>query len=404
MEKIYKLYTDGSNQTYKKLAGYGGYIEDEFGTKIISFSEVISNPLFNNKHELLGLKRGLELAIKENIDNIICYTDDLNMAKLINTNDLNTLQEFNLKPLHKEVIDLKKYFKNIEIKYIPRKQNSEADKLSRKALKKYIIENNINGIPNKDYFRHEKFITKNQFENKEKFSKLIEKIENYIVFSEIASNKMDIYLLKKDVNTNEIKHELIESINLKKNNQQEMLEIISWILNKNTELKECCFFSISAGNKSQIIEGMLRGQGYITPSIKETIINFEKTINKFDRVFYHREQKIINYLHSLIAKQVPSIAFEASPENIIKALKELGEDDYYLGKNPQIEEPTKIKEGQDSIVELQKYYFGKFMKLAMKETTQLNYKLSKEQKDKIIQDKMQSMRENLINQGIKLKM
>lgn len=403
MEKNYKLYTDGSNQNYNKIAGYGGYIEDEFGKKIISFSEVIVDPVLNNNHELLGLKRGLELAIKESITNIICYTDDLNMARLINTGNLNTLQESNIHPIQKEVIGLKKYFNNIEVLYIPRKQNTEADKLSRKALNQYIIDNNINGIPDKPYFKCDKLITSNQFKNKEEFIKVNKKIENYIVFSEALSNKLDIYLVKKDINTNTMKHQLIETIDLKQNNQKEMLEIISSTLNKNSNLKECAFFSMSAGSKSQILEDMLRGYGYITPSIKKTIIDFEESINKFDRVFYHRDHKIINYLQSIIALKIPNITFEVSPENIVKALRELGEDDYYLGKNPQIEKPSKIKEGQDSIVELQKYYFGKFMKIAMKETTQLNYRLSREEKDNIIKNKISSLRESLTSQGIKLK-
>jgi len=49
-----------------------------------------------------------------------------------------SVKAVNLIPLHKKAVNLAKEFDNVNFRWIPRKQNKEADELSRKAYRKFL--------------------------------------------------------------------------------------------------------------------------------------------------------------------------------------------------------------------------------------------------------------------------
>jgi len=95
----------------------------------------------NNVAEYVALIKGLEWIIGNNLaDEEITVRGDSQLV----VNQLNgkyKVKAERLIPLHARAVELLKKFRSYKIEWIPRKENSRADSLTRKALRKFLEEN-----------------------------------------------------------------------------------------------------------------------------------------------------------------------------------------------------------------------------------------------------------------------
>ena len=90
-------------------------------------------------------------------------------------------------------------------------------------------------------------------------------------------------------------------------------------------------------------------------------------------------------------------------EELCEAIKILGDDNYQLGDNQRIETLLPVPETKKTdINELQKFYFSKFLNIALKNTN-YNSKTSTEVKKKIIIQIRENIEQDFSIQGIKLR-
>jgi ribonuclease HI len=87
-------------------------------------------PKTNNVAEYYGLIYALDFAKSEGWDDIIVYGDSMLVVKQVN-GDWRCKKE-HLKKLRKEASDLMNSFDSIELVHIPREENAEVDKLSKR--------------------------------------------------------------------------------------------------------------------------------------------------------------------------------------------------------------------------------------------------------------------------------
>lgn len=407
MDQKFRLYTDGSYSKTENIAGFGGYIENSNGQCILKFSETIEDSKNFNNHELLGLKKGMQLALDNNITNIVCYTDDKNMAQIFNTNNADTTAIYCNTPLRKSVWQLKEQFKSFEIYYIPRKKNVKADRLSRQTIHKLINEKKDDFLSKKEYFINSKLIISSQKMSESKKNEIIliqKTMSHCIVFTRTQKDMIDVYLTtKKD---GFITHHLIDQVpfNEKQSNSKTLIDCMTKVLDNQKHLKRCAISFVKMGNCSQHIQDLLRGYNYIIPSLEKSVNNLNNALSNFEQVVYTDNELINKTIESHIIDKNPNKALQLDKENIIDALSQLEQNDYFLGKNPSIEYSGKIKDTLDekqNILELQKYYFGCFIRLLMKDTSNLHYKISFKDKENLIKEKIQAAQNELQSHGIK---
>lgn len=131
MKFAYSLYTDGGSRDNPGLAAIGGILKDEHGTEVLSFSQFIGIST-NNVAEYTALIFGLNLAFKNNLNEIECFLDSELIVKQVNGE--YKVKDPNLKALHQAVLRLVSKFDEIKFTYVPREKNKEADTLVNKAL------------------------------------------------------------------------------------------------------------------------------------------------------------------------------------------------------------------------------------------------------------------------------
>lgn len=130
----FKLYTDGNSFPRAKRSGFGGSIQDPSGEIILEFTEQVRDPQYIHSFELLGIIRGLKLALEHGVKDIISYCDDKNVNKRMNQifqDGIQSIEIFKKPELYHQIIELSKKFNSIEFQYIPREFNKRADHLSR---------------------------------------------------------------------------------------------------------------------------------------------------------------------------------------------------------------------------------------------------------------------------------
>lgn len=402
MGKLYKLYTDGCYYPDYKIAGYGGYIEDQDGNVVVEFSEVIENPLFFTMHESLGMKRGLELCIEHNIKNINCYTDELGLSHLYRMNEEYLLPRYEKIPALRDIVLLKQQFENLNFHYIPREKNKKADMLSRKAAllhsnvintiikKREVVINDSNGNKQLDFVSN--------YKNKDHFIKRHKKIEDYIIINTSYGNEfLTTYYVKKDIINQTINVEVIDKVQTKENNLADILKKITEALQKKSNLDECIIFC--NGGRSKDLEDIFHNKKSLTSPLIALYKDFQLELNKFKKITYHLDQEVMNYT----IPPVKHVECEKLQETLFEAMKKLGQQDYVLGNNKAIENLILMKDSKkNDKYEIQKAYFGEFLKLHIKSISQS--KISAVKKREFIELKIIEMREKLTNQGINFKM
>ena len=126
----YKLYTDGGARGNPGPAGIGGvlYKDDKL---LDSFSSFIGQGT-NNQAEYLAILKGVELALKHNIDTLACYLDSELVVKQLKKEYKVKNEE--LAKIFIKIYNLTLKLKKITFFHIRREKNKKADALVNKAL------------------------------------------------------------------------------------------------------------------------------------------------------------------------------------------------------------------------------------------------------------------------------
>lgn len=140
----YVLHSDGNYFTRAKKAGFGGYINNPDGLTLVEYTEQIKDSKYHFCYEILGLKRGLEIALSMGVKHIVAYGDDKTLmenisslskilkSKNLSGKDLDCLPNNSKVELYIEVLDIIKNFDSFKCQYIPREENKYSDSLSRR--------------------------------------------------------------------------------------------------------------------------------------------------------------------------------------------------------------------------------------------------------------------------------
>lgn len=137
MSNTFLIYSDGNYFPRAKKSGYGGYVQSPDGKILVEFTEQIKRPQYAYSFELLGIIRGLELALEMGCEHIKSHCDDkTTMQKLRevldNGGDTSHLPAYAKPELYDEIVRLSKQFKSSEFHYISRTLNKHSDALSRR--------------------------------------------------------------------------------------------------------------------------------------------------------------------------------------------------------------------------------------------------------------------------------
>lgn len=134
----YELFTDGNSFPRAKRSGFGGYIQNPQGEIIMEFTEQVRERKYSHNFEILGIIRGLKLALQYGITDLVSYCDDKNTTQRLSEifeQNIFAVSEAQKPELYQKVIEISKEFNSISFKYIARENNKKADNLSRRYAK-----------------------------------------------------------------------------------------------------------------------------------------------------------------------------------------------------------------------------------------------------------------------------
>lgn len=382
MNNTYKLYTDGSySRTFNK-GGLGGHLEDQNKNTIFQFSESYDDEKLKDKFEILAMEHGLKLAIEHNVKNILCHTDDFQLAAICNMKDSVYLQLYiDNNPSLKRVIDLLPQFDEINFAHLPRQYNKKADSNSRKYIseakkekilqksnkdtspevKKTIekVNSTSSGIFSAASFEHSSLYRADIKAAQEDFRHRKNGIEHIFMFNTSNTEqgvKLTAYLVhrnKKDISYNKIcDQEIIGKPG------KVIPEFINKILLNHLHLKKCVFFV--SGDFYHHMNYIFRGDKKYASKNKGSYAQLASTMAQFESIIYNNESNIQN----LIIPQVVKPKGEVTTDTLLAAMKILGQHDYKLGQQPEIENLIPVRDSKkDHVGGIQNVYFGEFMKL-----------------------------------------
>ena len=132
MTKELELYIDGACHGNPGPAAIGVAVM-KYGKVVKKISQDIGQGT-NNIAEYTALIFGLQEALIQKAEKVRVHTDSELLYHQIK--GTYKIKNENLKFLHAQVKHLLEGFKTIEMKYIPREENKEADNLAAKALQK----------------------------------------------------------------------------------------------------------------------------------------------------------------------------------------------------------------------------------------------------------------------------
>lgn len=135
MGEYANLYTDGAcrgNGKTGSLAGAGAVLYDQDGNILKELRKFLGEGLTNNIAEYKALIMGINEAINMNIKILNVYIDSKLVCEQVRGN--YKINKPHLKTLCDNVRQLIKLFDKIKIEYIPRAQNTVADRLANEAI------------------------------------------------------------------------------------------------------------------------------------------------------------------------------------------------------------------------------------------------------------------------------
>ena len=131
--KTLVINTDGVSRGNPGPAAIGATIKDEQGKLIASISQSIGSTT-NNQAEYQAIIAALKKALQLGADQVHIRSDSELVVRQINGQ--YKVKKASLKPLYQKVKQLQNQLAVVNAKYVPREQNSEADRLANNALKK----------------------------------------------------------------------------------------------------------------------------------------------------------------------------------------------------------------------------------------------------------------------------
>jgi ribonuclease HI len=126
-----RLFTDGAARGNPGPAGAGAVIISPDGHVVAKVGKFLGDET-NNVAEYMGLIIGLRRAKAMGIKELDVLADSELVVKQLNGD--YAVKAEHLKPLHDEARALLKAFSDIEIRYIPREENAQADAMSNRAI------------------------------------------------------------------------------------------------------------------------------------------------------------------------------------------------------------------------------------------------------------------------------
>jgi ribonuclease HI len=129
------VYFDGGsrgNGSHDAIAGCGWVLLNSTRKIIVDGYERIANGSTNNEAEYMACIRGLEEAKRLGARDITLLGDSKLVISQLNGSWKVSTET--LRPYHRAATELVKCFRSVSISWIPREENSEADKLSNMAM------------------------------------------------------------------------------------------------------------------------------------------------------------------------------------------------------------------------------------------------------------------------------
>lgn len=124
------IYTDGASRNNPGEAGAGIYILQD-GEPFEQIARYLGQTT-NNIAEYTAAIIGLEHAVKAGAKRVRLFADSELLVKQVNGQ--YKVKNDGLKPLHGKVKELIARIGSVEVQYIPRERNREADALANKAI------------------------------------------------------------------------------------------------------------------------------------------------------------------------------------------------------------------------------------------------------------------------------
>ncbi len=125
------IHSDGASRGNPGLAAIGATIKDKQGKLIARISQRIGRTT-NNQAEYRAIIAALEEAARLGARQVELNSDSELVVRQIKGE--YRVRKATLKPLYQQVKQLQGCLESFNINYIPRQQNTEADRLASKAL------------------------------------------------------------------------------------------------------------------------------------------------------------------------------------------------------------------------------------------------------------------------------
>lgn len=133
-EKIYKylkIYFDGGSRGNPGPSAIGAVLYDNEDKKLEELSQYIGK-YTNNIAEYLALDKALELAAKYNCKKIMLFTDSKLLSNQVKK--VWKIKDAGILKIYMEISRKLSKYDLVDLRFIPRKLNAEADRLVNKAL------------------------------------------------------------------------------------------------------------------------------------------------------------------------------------------------------------------------------------------------------------------------------
>ena len=129
------IYSDGASRNNPGEAGAGIFImrDGAHFEGIARYLGMTTNNIAEYSAAIIGLERAVQLGAKS----VKLFADSELMVKQLN--GLYKVKNEGLKPLHAKARGLINRIGNVEVRYIPREQNKEADALANRAIDEKIV-------------------------------------------------------------------------------------------------------------------------------------------------------------------------------------------------------------------------------------------------------------------------
>ncbi len=129
------IYSDGASRNNPGEAGAGVYIlqDDAPVEKIARYLGTTTNNIAEYNAAIIGL----EYAVKRGASRVRLFADSELLVKQINGQ--YRVKNEGLKPLHNRIKELVAKIGSVEVQYVPRERNKEADALANKAIDEKIV-------------------------------------------------------------------------------------------------------------------------------------------------------------------------------------------------------------------------------------------------------------------------